>query len=109
MNSSRAIVYFTLQCFFLYNKHTHIHFNETQATSMSDKVTPSFLTLPIEVVHRILDNLDQLTILLSVRDVCTRLNTITDSYHRYQVKFSFILSTSFSSTKNLQKEKHQDK
>jgi len=52
---------------------------------MSDKFIPSLLTLPVELVYRILDNLDQLTILLSVRDVCIRLNTITDTYHRYKV------------------------
>ena len=53
--------------------------------SMSNKGTSSLLTLPVELVYRVLDNLDELTILLSVRDVCTRLNSITDKYHRYQV------------------------
>jgi hypothetical protein len=38
----------------------------------------------------VLDNLDQLTILLSIRDVCTRLNAITDIYPRYQVNLNFI-------------------
>ena len=47
---------------------------------------PLFLsTLPIELVYRILDNLDILTILFSLRNVCTRLNAITDTYHRYKV------------------------
>ncbi|CAF0917373.1 unnamed protein product [Rotaria sordida] len=51
---------------------------------MCDKISASILTLPIELVYRILDNLNDLTILCSVRNVCTRLNAITDTYHRYQ-------------------------
>jgi hypothetical protein len=46
----------------------------------------SLLTLPVELVYQILDNIDELTILCSARNVCTRLNLIIDSYHRYQVK-----------------------
>lgn len=45
----------------------------------------SLLTLPVELVYQILDNLDEITILFSMRDVCSRLNLITSSYHRYQV------------------------
>ena len=55
---------------------------------MSKKVTPSLITLPAELVHRILDKLDELAILFSVRDVCARLNGITDTYQRWQVNFS---------------------
>ncbi|CAM4791490.1 unnamed protein product [Rotaria magnacalcarata] len=44
----------------------------------------SLVSLPIELVHRILDNLDDLTILMSLRNVCSRLNLIIDTYHRYQ-------------------------
>jgi hypothetical protein len=53
----------------------------------------SLLTLPVETVYRILDNLDELTILCSVRDVCTRLNLITDTYHRYKVKVGSLFSS----------------
>jgi hypothetical protein len=53
---------------------------------MSEKRTFHLQTLPAELVYRILDNLDQLTIVLSCRNVCTRLNAITDTYHRYKVK-----------------------
>ncbi len=60
---------------------------------MSKKITPYFLILPIELVYRILDNLDELTILLSMRNVCTRLNAITDTYHRYQVMFRWFFSS----------------
>jgi hypothetical protein len=45
----------------------------------------SLLTVPVELVYRILDNLDEQTLFLSVRGVCIRLNLITDTYHRYQV------------------------
>ena len=61
----------------------------------NNKITPSLLKLTVELVYRILDNLDQLTILLSLRNVCTRLNVITDTYHRYQVNVSFILKSDF--------------
>ncbi|CAF4428045.1 unnamed protein product, partial [Rotaria magnacalcarata] len=44
----------------------------------------SLVSLPIELVYRILDNLDDLTILMSLRNVCSRLNLIIDTYHRYQ-------------------------
>jgi hypothetical protein len=57
--------------------------------SGNNNITSSLLTLPVELVYRILDNLDQLSILLSLRNVCVRLNTITDTYYRYQVNFSF--------------------
>jgi hypothetical protein len=63
---------------------------------MSDKVTPSLITLPIELVYRILDNLNGLTILFSVRNVCTRLNAIIDTYNERQVNFCFIVKPDFS-------------
>jgi hypothetical protein len=56
---------------------------------MSHNIDPSLLTLPIELVCRILDQLDPLDILCCVRDVCTRINAITDTYLPYQVKVSF--------------------
>ena len=58
---------------------------------MSDTATLSLHTLPVELVYRILDNLDKLTILLSCRNVCARLNAITDSYYPYQVNFNCLL------------------
>lgn len=48
----------------------------------------SLLTLPVELIYQILDHLDELTILFSVRDVCSRLNLITSTYRRYQVRES---------------------
>ena len=46
----------------------------------------SFPTLPIHLVYCILDNLRPVDILMSVCNVCTRLNLIIDSYRPYQVK-----------------------
>lgn len=51
----------------------------------------SFLTLPVEIIYRILDNVDILTIEISVRNVCTRLKAITDTYRECQVNFNLIL------------------
>ncbi|CAF3881917.1 unnamed protein product [Adineta steineri] len=47
-------------------------------------MTVSFQTLPVELFYRIFDKLDILTIIISCRNVCARLNAITDSYDRYQ-------------------------
>jgi hypothetical protein len=49
-----------------------------------------FYTLPIEITFRILDYLEPVDILLSMRNVCNRLNDITDIYRQYQVISSFI-------------------
>ncbi|CAF4191073.1 unnamed protein product, partial [Rotaria sp. Silwood2] len=51
---------------------------------MSDKASSFLLALPIDLVYSILDNVDEFTILCSVRNVCARLNTIIDTYYRYQ-------------------------
>ncbi len=56
---------------------------------MSDKIVPSLLTIPIELVFCILDNLDEWTIFLYVRNVCTKLKSITNAYYRFQVNFNF--------------------
>jgi hypothetical protein len=52
---------------------------------MSDKTIYSFHTLPVEIVYRILDNLNVMAIVFSARDVCSRLNEIIDNYHQYKV------------------------
>ncbi len=52
-------------------------------------------TLPVEMIYRILDHLDTETIFLSLRNVCQRLNDITDTYHPYQVNYRFIFQVSF--------------
>ncbi|CAF4412383.1 unnamed protein product, partial [Rotaria socialis] len=50
---------------------------------MPGKIISSFLELPIEIIYRVLDNLDFFTLLCSVHNVSVRLNTIMDTYHRY--------------------------
>ncbi len=73
---------------------------------MSSNTVLSLHTLPVELVYCILDNLDQLTILLSLRNVCARLNDITDTYHRYQVNFfSHIFVIFFSAEFNIRLNK----
>lgn len=57
---------------------------------MSDKFFPCLLTLPVELVYRVMDHLDELAILCSIRKVCRRIDTIVDTYYRYQVNFSLI-------------------
>jgi len=54
---------------------------------MSNKNISSLATLPVEIVQCILDKLDILTIFISCRNVCRRLNKIIDNYHRYKVSF----------------------
>ncbi len=60
-------------------------------------MTLTLSTLPVELVYRILDHLNEETIFWSLRNVCQRLNDITDTYHRYQVNFSFIFQVSLLS------------
>ena len=48
----------------------------------------SLVTLPVELIYRILDHLAPKDIFLSVRNVCERLNSITDVYHPYQVNLT---------------------
>jgi len=42
-------------------------------------------TLPIEIIYRILDHLSDENIVLSIRNVCQRLDAIIDTSHRYKV------------------------
>lgn len=52
---------------------------------MADQTKLSFLTLPVYLIYRILDHASDVTIFCSTVNVCTRLNAIIESYHRYQV------------------------
>ena len=45
-------------------------------------------TLPVEILHRILDNLDVSTVLLSLRMTCRRLKAVADNYDRYRLDFN---------------------
>jgi hypothetical protein len=79
------------------SQSTHIQAKHTytskEATSTYNKMTLSLHTLPVELVYRILDNLDDLTLFMACRNICTRLNAITDTYYRYQVIFAFIMKS----------------
>jgi hypothetical protein len=55
----------------------------------------SLHSLPVELIYRIFDNLDEKTLFLSCYGICKRLNSIRDTYYRYQVIFNFI-TTSYS-------------
>ena len=55
---------------------------------MSGPHSMSLSTLPIELVYRILDHLTQYNILISAFNVCTRWNSIIDTYQPYQVTFT---------------------
>ena len=66
--------------------------------TMANQGIPSLINLPIETVCRILDHLDPLDILLSVRDTCTRLNQIIDTYQPYQVNLIDNISFMFVDT-----------
>jgi hypothetical protein len=50
----------------------------------------SISDLPIELIYRIFNHLDLFNLLMSVRDVCTRLDQVIDIYQPYQVIFILI-------------------
>ena len=56
----------------------------------------SLPTLPVHLVYCILDNLRPVDIIMSVCNVCTRLNSIIDSYRPYQVKKNSLLQCTIS-------------
>lgn len=51
---------------------------------MSDTTNLSLDTVPIDIVYKILDHLNVLNVIASMRNVCARLNAIVDSYQQYQ-------------------------
>jgi hypothetical protein len=56
---------------------------------MADNVTLSLLTIPTELIYHILDEIDILTIEISVRNVCTQLRMIVNKYRQCQVISNF--------------------
>ena len=73
----------------------NIHYTNL-LSERNSKETLSLLTLPIEIIYRILDELDHLSIVLSARGVCTRSDRIIDTYPHYQVNFTSIFEIRFS-------------
>ena len=55
----------------------------------------SLLTLPVELLYRIFDELDTKTILLSVRNVCIQLYASANTYNRYHLDPSSISKSEF--------------
>jgi hypothetical protein len=51
--------------------------------------------LPVEILHRIFNYLDIQTILFSLRSVCKRFYSITNSYNSYNFNFESISKTNF--------------
>jgi hypothetical protein len=52
-------------------------------------------TLPVELIHQILDNLDTETIFLSLRTICKRFYTIINIYNRYKLDFRYFSKVNF--------------
>ena len=55
---------------------------------MSVTANASLLTLPIEILHHILDQLDTKDIVLSFRNVCVHFRAITNNYNRYKIQLT---------------------
>lgn len=72
----------TSRCAITQNKYEHTCY---RFTFMADNNKLSLHTLPVQLVHRIFNNLDDFDILFAVRNVCTRLDTVVDNYRRYRV------------------------
>ncbi|CAF4108470.1 unnamed protein product, partial [Adineta steineri] len=52
-------------------------------------------TLPVEMLHRIFDNLDAETILLSIRVVSRLFQAAASTYNRYSIDFQLISTSKF--------------
>ena len=55
----------------------------------------SLNTLPVELIHRIINHLDIQTIFLLLYKVCKRFQMIIKSYHRYKLDFCLISKSDF--------------
>ena len=62
---------------------------------MSQTSKASILTLPTEILHQIFNDLDTLTLIRSVRNVCRRLRVTTDSYNQYTLDFTSVSKHDF--------------
>ncbi|CAF1113152.1 unnamed protein product [Adineta steineri] len=62
---------------------------------MSIDRNSSLEILPVEILHRIFDNLDAQTILFSLRNTCRQLYAITKSYERYSLDCQSISKSDF--------------
>jgi hypothetical protein len=62
---------------------------------MVNNPRPSIENLPVELFHRIFDNLDAQTILFSIRSVCRLFRSVVNSYDRYNLDFKVIFKCNF--------------
>ena len=62
---------------------------------MSDMDTASLLTLPVEILHHIMDYVDTQTVFLSFSNVCTYFRAISNTYNRYRLNFTSISKPDF--------------
>jgi hypothetical protein len=62
---------------------------------MSIILIPSLQTLPVEILHHILDELDAQTILFSFRNTCRQFRAVVISYNRYVLNFKSIAKSDF--------------
>ena len=62
---------------------------------MSNTITATFLSLPVELLHYIFDQLDIETILLSLRQVCRFFRSVVQTYDRYALDFRSISKSNF--------------
>ncbi|CAF1200220.1 unnamed protein product [Rotaria sordida] len=58
---------------------------------------PSLFTLPVELIYRILNNLDNQTILFSFGNVCKRFQSIINTYNQYKLNFQSVSKSCFHS------------
>ena len=63
--------------------------------TMSDTLAASLPTLPVEMLHRIFEELDAATIVWSVRNVCQQLRAITDTYNRHTLDLTSVFKYDF--------------
>ena len=76
-------------------KGTELPHTVTIFFAMSNRIGVSLLTLPVELVYRILDYQNEYTILCSMRNVCQRLDIIVNGYYQCRVKFCEIFLAAF--------------
>ena len=62
---------------------------------MSRKDAATLLTLPVEMLHRIFDELNGTMIIMSMRNVCQLLRVAVDNYHRYALDMTSFTKPDF--------------
>jgi F-box-like len=69
---------------------------KNNSSTMAHEPEVSLPTLPVELLHRVFDDLDASTILFSVQNVCRQLKTVVDTYHRYKLDFNWTSQPDFN-------------